>query len=89
MSAFFATFCKKGHHVILATEWKSPKEYTIDANVHRVHVGLDAADDKKGRIAKIWLRYARLRSCIKKQKPDIVISFAIKPISEVLLLCLV
>ncbi len=71
-------FAKKGHHVILATEWKSPKEYTIDANVHRVHVGLDAADDKKGRIAKIWLRYARLRSCIKKQRPDIVISFCNK-----------
>lgn len=75
LSSFFA---QKGHTVVIATQWKAENEYRTDPRVRREHVGLNAADEKKGRITKILLRYARLRQCVKKERPDIAISFCNK-----------
>lgn len=72
------SFVQHGYEVVLTTQWQSQREYPINPRVRRIHVGLDAQDDRKGRIAKILLRYTRLRKCIRKEKPDIVISFCNK-----------
>lgn len=78
VSVLSNNFVQCGHEVVITTQWNSQQEYPVDKRVRRVHVGLELKDDKKGRIAKIWLRYARLRKCIKKERPDIVISFCNK-----------
>lgn len=68
----------RGNDVVIATEWEDADEYPLDKNITRIHAGLNAADEKKGRIAKILLRYLRLYHCIRREKPDIVISFCNK-----------
>ena len=71
-------FCKMGYDVVLATEWESEREYSLDPQIKRVSVGLSDSEAPKGRIRKIILRHTRLRACIAKEKPDLVISFCVK-----------
>lgn len=71
-------FVQQGNEVVVTTQWKSEQEYPVDRRVRRIHVGLAAQDEKRGRITKIWLRYARLRKCIRRERPDVVISFCNK-----------
>lgn len=71
-------FVQGGNEVVLTTEWTAQQEYPVDGHIRRIPVGLSAQDEKKGRFTKIWLRYARLRKCIRQEKPDIVISFCNK-----------
>lgn len=78
VSTLCNAFVRQGCEVVLTTQWKSQQEYPVDSHVKRIHVGLDAQDDNKSRITKIWLRYARLRKCIRMEKPDLVISFCNK-----------
>lgn len=71
-------FSKKGHSVVVATEWFSEREYPLVSTVNRLHVGLTERQEAMGRIAKIVYRHMNLRRCIKEEKPDIVISFCVK-----------
>lgn len=73
-----SSFVQKGEEVVLATQWESQNEYPVDPRVRRIHVGLTERDTGKGRLAKMLTRYFRLRKCIRKEKPDIVISFCNK-----------
>jgi glycosyltransferase involved in cell wall biosynthesis len=67
-----------GHDVTITTQWYSENEYEIDPKVKRVHVGLTEADENSGRIKKAFSRLFRLRDFIKKENPDLVISFCSK-----------
>ena len=67
-----------GHDVTITTQWYSENEYEIDPKVKRVHVGLTEADVNSGRIKKAFSRLFRLRDFIKKENPDLVISFCSK-----------
>lgn len=78
VSILSSDFASRGNKVSIATEWEDKDEYPLDKRVKRIHAGLRASDEKKGRAAKIVLRYLRLYGCIKKEKPDIVISFCNK-----------
>ena len=71
-------FCKKGYEIVIATEWESEREYPLAREIKRISVGLSESEDKKGRIRKIILRHTKLRACIAKEKPDLVISFCVK-----------
>ena len=75
LSKEFATL---GHDVTIATEWVSDNEYTISENVKRVNVGLTSEDESKNRLSKIIKRYTKLREFVKKEKPDVLISFCNK-----------
>ncbi|MCM1262267.1 MAG: glycosyltransferase [Butyrivibrio sp.] len=71
-------FIRRGHEVILTTQWHSENEYEIDKQVKRISVGLTDKDSNRSRLYKAWLRFARLRRCIRAEKPDLVISFCNK-----------
>ena len=73
-----AQFAEEGYEVIIATEWKDAVEYEQDSRVRRVIVGPEGEEEKKGRIAKIFLRYSKLREFVKKERPDVLIAFGRK-----------
>lgn len=70
---------KEDYEVIAATEWQGEVEFKLDKRVRRIHVGLRSEDEKKGRLSKIWLRFHYLRKLMKKERPDVVISFTRRP----------
>ena len=70
---------KEEYEVIAATQWQGEEEFALDPGVRRVHVGLRPEDEGKGRIAKILLRFSYLRRLIRREKPDVVISFTRRP----------
>lgn len=71
-------FSKKGYEVVVATEWQGEKEFRLEKEVRRIHVGLQERDEKKSRAVKVFLRHKYLRKAIQEEKPDIVIAFAHK-----------
>ena len=71
-------FAQQGHDVIVATQWFSEKEYALDERVRRISVGLTDEDADKNRLQKAFCRLFRLRSCVTKENPDLVISFCCK-----------
>ena len=70
---------KDEYEVIAATEWQGEVEFQLDPRVRRIHVGLQKEDEGKNRLQKIWLRFRCLRQLIKKEQPDVVISFTRRP----------
>lgn len=71
-------FVDHGYEVYIATETQEEDEYEIDARIHRVHVGLTAKQETKGRLSKFFARIVNLRTFLLTEKPDIVIAFARK-----------
>lgn len=71
-------FAREGYEVIVATEWKAREEFALDSRVRREVVGPVEADEKKSRLARIFLRYARLRQFIRRERPDVLIAFGRK-----------
>ncbi len=69
-------FAKEGYNVYIATEWYDENEYSLDARVKRVHVGLKDGDERKSRITKFILRVKYLRKFAKEYSPDVLVSFA-------------
>ena len=66
-----AQFVAEGYEVVIATQWQEENEYVPDKKVRRVPVGLEKNEEGKGRIAKMLLRFSRLRKFVKKEKPDV------------------
>lgn len=71
-------FYRDGYEVIIATEWQAKNEFTIEAGIRRLHVGLSKEDEVKSRIKQNFIRIINLRRAILKEKPDAVIAFARK-----------
>lgn len=71
-------FAKDGYEVAVATLWYAEEEYTLSEKVRRVHAGLSAKEEEKGRLYKAVRRLTKFRQVIKKEKPDLVISFCNK-----------
>ncbi|NBH26572.1 glycosyltransferase family 4 protein [Lachnospiraceae bacterium] len=70
---------KENYEIIAATQWQGEVEFHLDERVKRVHVGLRREDEKKSRITKIFLRFKYLRELIKKEHPEVIISFTRRP----------
>lgn len=77
-------FCEEDE-IIVATEWQGENEFELDSAVRRIHVGLNKADEQKGRIAKFFIRWINLRRLVKSEKPDVLIGFTRSPIIRVLM----
>lgn len=71
-------FVKDGVEVVIATEWYAEEEYEVDSKVKRIHAGLSTTQEKGNRVAKQWYRIHNLRTILKKEKPDVVLSFCAK-----------
>lgn len=71
-------FAHDGYEVVLTTQWKAQEEYELDPTVRRISVGLNADEEKRSRISKIFLRIRKYRKIIERENPDIVISFCAK-----------
>lgn len=69
-------FAKDGYEVCIVTLWRAENEYEIPEGVKRINLG----DDKSagGRLALAVKRFTDLRGIIKKENPDIVLSFCMK-----------
>lgn len=70
---------REDYEVIAATQWQGEEEFELDSRVRRIHVGLRPEDEDRGRLAKIFLRFAYLRRLIRSERPDVVISFTRRP----------
>lgn len=69
-------FAAEGYDVTVAVEWISEVEYPLDERIDHINIGLTEADENKSRAAKYLLRIRRLKECIRRVNPDIVIAFA-------------
>ena len=69
-------FAQDGYEVGIATLWRAENEYEVPAGVKRVNLGDEKAS--RGRLALAVRRFTGLRALIKKENPDIVISFCMK-----------
>ena len=69
-------FAEEGNDVIVATEWVDKNEFKLNDKVRRVNAGLIPEDEKKNRIGKYFARGKRLKECIDREKPDVVVAFA-------------
>ncbi len=83
---------KKGHQVILATEWEEEREYPLPEGVRRIHAGLEEEgaavcagrfiagknSGPPGRLRNAYIRLKRLREAIAEEQPDLVLSFVKK-----------
>lgn len=76
MSNLINMFVEDDIEIVLATEWQADDEYYISEKVRRIHVGLTEEEENVSRISKLLLRYKRLRACIKKEQPEIIVAFS-------------
>lgn len=77
MSNIIKYFDQQGYETILVNDYMAPKgtgvasEYAIPLRTRRAWVG----DNEKGRISRNILRIWQLRKIIKKERPDVALSF--------------
>lgn len=71
-------FAEDGYEVLVTTQWQEREEYPLSDKVRRIFVGLTAEDEQRSRAYKAWKRLWNYRRCIRREKPDIVISFCAK-----------
>ena len=76
MSNLMNMFVEDGIEIVLATEWQAEDEYEVSEKVRRIHVGLTPAEENASRVNKLIVRWKRLRECIQKEQPDIVVAFS-------------
>lgn len=76
MSVLANGLARREHQVTVVTEYCSPNDYALDANVRRVILeGAFSGPSTRGRIARTIKRIVKLRSLCKKEQANIVISF--------------
>lgn len=76
MSNLVNMFVEEGIEIVLTTQWYAEDEYEVSEKVRRVHVGLMENEIQKSRITKLFIRWKRLRECIRKENPDVVVAFS-------------
>lgn len=80
-------FAAAGYRVLVATEWQEEIEYALSPQVERIHVGLRAEDEGKGRVTKFLLRIRYLRAFMKTYRPDVLVAFAQRALYRALEAC--
>ena len=78
VSVLSEMFVKDGYEVVIATLWQAKEEYPLAEGIRRINLGDDAKLEKAGRIRLAVGRFWTLRMLIKKEAPDLVISFCNK-----------
>lgn len=70
-------FSDTGYETILVTSFIDTWEYKIEGNVKRLT--LEEKEIKQGRIKRNFSRIVKLRDILKKEKPDVAVSFMAEP----------
>lgn len=78
VSILSAHLAGQGEKVVVATQWYSKEEYSLHEKVRRINLGLTKEEEQRGRLYKALLRLFRLRQCIRRERPQLVISFCCK-----------
>ena len=68
-------FHEKKYDVILVTQYKDEKEYSISPEMRRVYSEPDETLLQGGRVRKFFIRFNTLREIWKAYKPDVILSF--------------
>lgn len=78
VSVLSGFFHADGYEVVIYTLWRAKEEYELPGGVRRVNLEDSWQDREPGRLQKALKRLTGLRRMIKKEKPDLVISFCNK-----------
>ena len=70
-------FSDTGYETILVTSFRDTWEYKIEGNVKRLT--LEENEIKQGKIKRNFSRIVKLRDILKKEKPDVAVSFMAEP----------
>ncbi len=70
-------FVQDGYEIVIVTLWRAQEEYELSGGIKRINLG-DLYSGSGGRLAFALKRFLGLRSVIKKEAPDLVISFCNK-----------
>lgn len=70
-------FSDIGYETILVTSFRDTWEYKIEGNVKRLT--LEENEIKQGKIKRNFSRIIKLRDILKKEKPDVAVSFMAEP----------
>lgn len=70
-------FSDTGCETILVTSFRDTWEYKVEGNVKRL--SLEEKEIKQGKIKRNFSRIIKLRDILKKEKPDVAVSFMAEP----------
>lgn len=70
-------FSETGYETILVTSFRDTWEYKIEGTVKRLT--LEENEIKQGKIKRNFSRIVKLRDILKKEKPDVAVSFMAEP----------
>ena len=71
-------FAQDGYEVVIVTLWRAGEEYALSGAVKRIDLGELSAGRRGGRRLLALRRFTDLRRVIRKERPDLVISFCVK-----------
>lgn len=78
VSVLSQMFAGDGYEVVIVTLWRAKEEYPLAEGIRRINLGDDAKLEREGRIRLAVGRLWTLRMLIRKEDPDLVISFCNK-----------
>ncbi len=76
LSIIIRKLAESGVDIVLVTLWTADNEYELPAGVKRIDVRKEIGD--KGRLGNIIFRHTELRKLIKRESPDLVVTFGEK-----------
>lgn len=78
VSVLSGRFAKDGYETVIVTLWRADEEYELIQGVRRVNLGDWKNPENTGRISLALGRFIDLRKVIRRENPDLVISFCNK-----------
>ncbi len=78
VSVLSGRFAKDGYETVIVTLWRADEEYELAEGVRRINLGDYHNIENTGRISLALGRFVNLRKVIRREKPDLVISFCNK-----------
>jgi len=78
VSVLSGCFAADGYEVVIVTLWRAPEEYELPQGVKRINLGDRFQGKEPGRLYLTASRFLDLRKAVKRENPDLVISFCNK-----------
>ena len=75
MSILANEFCKKGHYVVLVTDYKSERDYRIEEGVNLIVIDGEYEKRIRNDIVRTIKRISTIRKICKEQRIDLLLSF--------------